>query len=118
MLQVLEAVLVIAHHSQQYQMVCLGILLVLQVFIFVLVFAKTLHYQHQYSISQHYKQNNRIWDIVSLYFPQQTATQIKFNQYGITLQLQLITIASETAQPYQIIAQFQHYGGKQCDTNI
>ena len=99
MLQIFHGVFVIAHLSKQSHLTCLNILLMLQVFIDVLVIAETLHYHHQYLTFRHYKQNSLIWNIVSMYLPQHTATQEQFSQFGTTSRLQLDTVASQTAQP-------------------
>ncbi len=92
-------VFTVAHFSQQFQLIYLNILLMLRIFHIVFTVAKTLHYQHQYSTFRHYKQNSQLCLTASEYLPQQTATQVQSNQYGITLQLHLTTAVSETAQP-------------------
>ena len=60
MLRRFEVVLTVAHHSQQFRLTCLNILLMLQIFKIVFIIAKILHYQHQYSTFRHYKQSSQV----------------------------------------------------------
>ena len=99
MLRVLHIVFIIAHHLQQFHLIYLDIVSMLRIFMLVLIIVEILHCQHQYSIFKHYKKNSRIWHTVSEHLPQYIVPQAQFSQFGITLQLQLVTSVSETAQP-------------------
>ena len=99
MLKVFIIVFTVAHHLQQFHLIYLGITLMLQLLHVVFTVAEILHYQHLYLIFKHYKQNSRVCLAALLYCPQQTATQVQSNLFGITSQLHLTTIVSKSAQP-------------------